>query len=582
MDVQLYVYDLSRGMARSMSQSFLGIQIDAVYHTALVFDNREYFFGQGVQMCYPGTTHHGRPMEIIPLGKTHLPMDTVLEYLESLKEVYTPESYDLFAHNCNNFTHDFAMFLLGTGIPAHITNLPRRVLDTPFGAMLKSQIDQSMRSITQASLPPQSIPNGHSAAPNGHTSAPNSEVAAKQESGSMNGTKFGRVFDVTESRVLNELLQSASNTAAALFFTSSTCAPCRIAYPMFDQLAEHYPQAVFIKIDISKAQAIAMQYQIRATPTFITFSRSSKNDTWSGADPNLLKANIDHLMQLTFPPHPHALLKVPTLQFASLKPVTYIKTPPLDKLMTKLGPAATQKELLALRSFVETRNRDPREASLPDLPSVSRTFQTSILTLPAEVRFAAFDLFRCAMIDPRVTSFFAEESSDSTVHTLVQHVNGLDSCPHSLRLVTLHLACNLFISPLYVKELMRQESALSASLVQLISSSLLDASHPTTRVAAASLAFNIAGANYRIRREQTREGMRESQQVELAASLLETVLAEENADAAKAALLALGHLFYYAPQDGEVTDLAGALDARTTLKGSKLHAQLAGEVASLV
>lgn len=33
MDVQLYVYDLTRGMARLMSRGLLGIQIDAVYHT---------------------------------------------------------------------------------------------------------------------------------------------------------------------------------------------------------------------------------------------------------------------------------------------------------------------------------------------------------------------------------------------------------------------------------------------------------------------------------------------------------------------------------------------------------------------
>lgn len=44
MEVQLYVYDLTRGMAKVMSQQLLGIKIDAVYHTALVFNNVEYFF----------------------------------------------------------------------------------------------------------------------------------------------------------------------------------------------------------------------------------------------------------------------------------------------------------------------------------------------------------------------------------------------------------------------------------------------------------------------------------------------------------------------------------------------------------
>lgn len=74
-----------------MSGSLLGIQIDAVYHTALVFGGIEYFFGAGVQTSYPGATHHGKPMEIIPMGTTHLPMEVILEYLESLKTIYTIE-----------------------------------------------------------------------------------------------------------------------------------------------------------------------------------------------------------------------------------------------------------------------------------------------------------------------------------------------------------------------------------------------------------------------------------------------------------------------------------------------------------
>ena len=74
-----------------MSGQLLGIQIDAVYHTALVFGGVEYFFGAGVQTSYPGRTHHGRPMEVIPMGKTQLPLEVILEYLESLKAIYTME-----------------------------------------------------------------------------------------------------------------------------------------------------------------------------------------------------------------------------------------------------------------------------------------------------------------------------------------------------------------------------------------------------------------------------------------------------------------------------------------------------------
>jgi desumoylating isopeptidase 1 len=55
-------------------------------------------------------------------------MDVIEEYLDSLREIYTVEAYDLWKHNCNNFSNDFAMFLLGKGIPEHITNMPQAVL----------------------------------------------------------------------------------------------------------------------------------------------------------------------------------------------------------------------------------------------------------------------------------------------------------------------------------------------------------------------------------------------------------------------------------------------------------------------
>lgn len=46
------------------------------------------------------------------------------------------------------------MFLVGKGIPGHITSLPETVLNTPFGQMLRPQIDSAMRSVTQAPVAP--------------------------------------------------------------------------------------------------------------------------------------------------------------------------------------------------------------------------------------------------------------------------------------------------------------------------------------------------------------------------------------------------------------------------------------------
>ena len=78
----------------------MGTQIDAVYHTALVFGGVEYYFGRGIQTSYPGATHHGKPMEVLRMGRTELPVEVILEYLESLHAIYTAEvSLSLLASN---------------------------------------------------------------------------------------------------------------------------------------------------------------------------------------------------------------------------------------------------------------------------------------------------------------------------------------------------------------------------------------------------------------------------------------------------------------------------------------------------
>lgn len=91
MNVQLYVYDLSGGIARNMSAALLGVQIDAIYHTSIVMESIEYVYDGGLRTVEPGKTHLGPPMRIIELGKTELPMDVIMEYLDSLRDIYTAE-----------------------------------------------------------------------------------------------------------------------------------------------------------------------------------------------------------------------------------------------------------------------------------------------------------------------------------------------------------------------------------------------------------------------------------------------------------------------------------------------------------
>ncbi|KAF7586038.1 hypothetical protein BBP40_009655, partial [Aspergillus hancockii] len=343
MDVELYVYDLSKGLARQWSLPLTGTHMDAIYHTSIVLNGVEYYFGHGIQTAVPGSTHHGQPMERTHLGKTELPADVITEYIQSLEDIYTPESYDLFLHNCNNFTQDLAMFLVGKSIPDHIRNLPQTFLSTPFGQMMKPQIEAALRGVTQAPGPsPQP-------APGAPTPATRQAVSQSQPR--------GQVRVVTNLAQLQRELASASNSCAVIFFTSATCPPCKMVYPVYDELAEEAgDKAVLIKADISTAPDIAMHYpSIRGTPTFKSYLKGQATDEWSGANPAQLRGNIRLLVEMAHPTHPHRHLNLPSFQ-RHIPPSTYVvyKTiPNLDKLTQKLHPHTTHQTLTSMINSIK-------------------------------------------------------------------------------------------------------------------------------------------------------------------------------------------------------------------------------------
>ena len=139
-EVHINVYDISSGMARQMSQAFLGKYIEGVWHTGVVVYGTEFFFGGGICEAPPRTTPFGQPVKEIKMGVTEIPEEVFREYLSSIAGEFCFEKYDLFNHNCNNFSNEVCMFLLGKGIPEDIVNLPQEFLNTPLG-MIKTLLD---------------------------------------------------------------------------------------------------------------------------------------------------------------------------------------------------------------------------------------------------------------------------------------------------------------------------------------------------------------------------------------------------------------------------------------------------------
>uniref|UniRef100_A0A7N0URA7 PPPDE domain-containing protein n=1 Tax=Kalanchoe fedtschenkoi TaxID=63787 RepID=A0A7N0URA7_KALFE len=152
--VVLNVYDLSQGLARQLSTTFLGKAIEAIWHTGVVVYGKEYYFGGGIQDAPAGSTPYGSPLRVVDLGVTHVPQDVFEQYLQEISPRYTAETYSLLSHNCNNFSNEVAQFLVGAGIPDYILQLPNEVLSSPMGAMILPMI-QNLESTLRAGAVPQ-------------------------------------------------------------------------------------------------------------------------------------------------------------------------------------------------------------------------------------------------------------------------------------------------------------------------------------------------------------------------------------------------------------------------------------------
>lgn len=147
--VQVYVYDLSQGLAAVYSLAVLGVHLDAIYHTSVVVRGKEYYIDQGVKVSdWPGKTKYGTPREILNVGDTYIPQEVFEDFLDDLRnhedQKYHALRYDLFDNNCNHFTDVVIEFLAGCNLEERILGLPQKVLDTPNGKMLKAILAGSM------------------------------------------------------------------------------------------------------------------------------------------------------------------------------------------------------------------------------------------------------------------------------------------------------------------------------------------------------------------------------------------------------------------------------------------------------
>lgn len=141
--VLLYKYDLTNGMAAQLSHQMLGTHFEAIWHTAVVCFDREFYFdgGVGIVAMHPGTTRFGRPLQVEDMGLTSVSPSAFAEWIHSKRIDFGPNSYNLLQRNCNHFSSEALLFLVGRPVPDDVAHMIDRVLATPLGAMMRPSLE---------------------------------------------------------------------------------------------------------------------------------------------------------------------------------------------------------------------------------------------------------------------------------------------------------------------------------------------------------------------------------------------------------------------------------------------------------
>ena len=472
--------------------------------------------------------------------------------------------------------------------------------------MLKPYLDQSLRRVTQAPVSPAAQPNGAlTATPNTAPSAPSASSA-------------GTVHDATTLADLWPHLDPArAPPCTVLFFTSATCPPCRAVAPTFAALAaELGARARFVRIDLARAAPdLRARYpSVRATPTFLTYSRGETVEQWSGGDARRLETNVRLLVQMARQPLKYAGLKLPTLQRRhDERPTLFTSVPPLEKLRAKLGAWADDEPVATLLSFVTARTKAATAADVPlppSLPSVISFLENALHPAqhPPDTLFPLTDLLRLGLLDPRFSALVlappprdshttsptvATTSLPTALLTLLSNLLSASACPYPLHLTSLQALANLFSAPPSSTQHLLAAPATAEPLAAALAASLLaeDAagrSLAPVRAAAAALALNaLAVAHARRLGGGDAGDAGEAWRAEVGAALVEALrrAGGDRAEAkghVKGLVLALGLAVYGSEEEGEGGGVMEALGAREVLEGLRVKGggedEVVGEV----
>ncbi|EJU03248.1 DUF862-domain-containing protein [Dacryopinax primogenitus] len=577
--VELYVYDLSSGMARSLSLQLTGRQIDGIWHTSVVVFGKEVFYGQGISVVSPGTSHHGRPLQILDMGLTHLDEGTFQEYIDELSSHYTADKYHLLEFNCNSFTNDVVGFLTGGSIPGFIKDLPADFLNTPLGAALRPTIDSMFRGPpTAPPTPGPSLPSGTSPSP---SSSPLASLVSRPPPVPETATLTAPLQLATNPSSLRSLLNS-HKAATVLFTAPATCAPCRVIDPFFSELAQLRTAEglayVKVDLDVGLGRAAAQEWGVSATPTVMCFLKGKKRGEVRGANVREIRTQVDLLICELYPPHPHTRQDLPAIQGISLSPILFSQIPKLDSALSKFLSfvnAASASEgdkkryqflFRQVLLLLEPQAKLPPAQLRSTLQAWSAATVDLAALLPEGELFPLADFWRLAVLSSPVAHALSGNIEGIKSLLSLAYYSGA-STPRPYLLTTLRLCANLFAYPDLARLVFPSEGE-KQDLVSFLVCTLLS-DDAGIRTATASVTFNLGALHQQAVRQALEKHTRPPSEdwiIEVVSALIEALSRETSSEEVVHRLVASLALFVFrAPGWEELRELLQVLQAQEVL-----------------
>ena len=198
------------------------------------------------------------------------------------------------------------MLACNSSSPVPDSDLPADFLSTPFGQAMRPTIDAMFRRPVPGAAPtpvsfrptPEAAAAAAAASPNPALASQLLQAVASQAfsptgtsaaAAGVNGAPPARPLGAAET--LSAPIHMCTNPSAfqgilgahravVAFFTSQTCAPCRVVEPVFEELAREKAggKTAFVKVDIEAGLGFQVGglYSVRATPTFLFFLDGQK------------------------------------------------------------------------------------------------------------------------------------------------------------------------------------------------------------------------------------------------------------------------------------------------------------------